>query len=161
MLIVTRDISISHSGIKGQKWGVRRFQNEDGTLTEEGKKRYYTSEGWLTKEGKEENAKFYQNLRKNFDKTLKRAAEELDIKLKEINAKPEYQGIKFWGDDGHAIDNKKNRQYVKEIGKAWTDIYTKHMLKDFGTNPLFSKNGKDWIKYTESYHVYDDLFDDY
>lgn len=29
-----------HFGIKGQKWGVRRFQNEDGTLTEEGKKRY-------------------------------------------------------------------------------------------------------------------------
>lgn len=31
---------ISHSGIKGQKWGVRRFQNEDGTLTNAGKERY-------------------------------------------------------------------------------------------------------------------------
>lgn len=30
---------LSHHGIKGQKWGVRRYQNEDGTLTEEGKKR--------------------------------------------------------------------------------------------------------------------------
>ncbi len=29
-----------HHGIKGQKWGVRRFQNSDGTLTEEGQKRY-------------------------------------------------------------------------------------------------------------------------
>lgn len=29
-----------HYGILGQKWGLRRFQNEDGTLTEEGKKRY-------------------------------------------------------------------------------------------------------------------------
>jgi len=28
-----------HHGIKGQKWGVRRFQNPDGSLTEEGKKR--------------------------------------------------------------------------------------------------------------------------
>lgn len=27
-----------HHGIKGQKWGVRRFQNEDGTLTSAGKK---------------------------------------------------------------------------------------------------------------------------
>lgn len=27
-----------HYGIKGQKWGVRRFQNEDGTYTELGKK---------------------------------------------------------------------------------------------------------------------------
>lgn len=29
-----------HHGIKGQKWGVRRFQNEDGSLTDAGKARY-------------------------------------------------------------------------------------------------------------------------
>ena len=29
-----------HHGIKGQKWGVRRFQKKDGTLTSAGKKRY-------------------------------------------------------------------------------------------------------------------------
>ena len=29
-----------HFGIKGQKWGVRRFQNKDGSLTPAGKKRY-------------------------------------------------------------------------------------------------------------------------
>lgn len=29
-----------HHGIKGQKWGVRRFQNPDGTRTEAGKERY-------------------------------------------------------------------------------------------------------------------------
>ena len=29
-----------HHGIKGMKWGVRRFQNEDGSLTAKGKKRY-------------------------------------------------------------------------------------------------------------------------
>ena len=31
---------LAHHGIKGQKWGVRRYENPDGTLTEEGKKRY-------------------------------------------------------------------------------------------------------------------------
>lgn len=31
---------LSHAGIKGMKWGERRYRNEDGTLTEEGKKRY-------------------------------------------------------------------------------------------------------------------------
>ena len=30
-----------HHGIKGQKWGVRRYQNPDGTRTSEGKKREY------------------------------------------------------------------------------------------------------------------------
>ena len=33
-----------HHGIKGQKWGVRRFQNKDGSLTAEGKKRISRSE---------------------------------------------------------------------------------------------------------------------
>ena len=29
-----------HWGIKGMKWGVRRYQNKDGSLTPAGKKRY-------------------------------------------------------------------------------------------------------------------------
>lgn len=29
-----------HSGIKGMKWGIRRYQNYDGTLTDEGRRRY-------------------------------------------------------------------------------------------------------------------------
>lgn len=35
--------SFAHYGIMGQKWGIRRFQNEDGTLTDAGKKRYGSS----------------------------------------------------------------------------------------------------------------------
>jgi len=31
---------LMHYGTKGQKWGVRRYQNEDGTLTAEGRERY-------------------------------------------------------------------------------------------------------------------------
>lgn len=31
---------LAHHGIKGMKWGVRRFQNKDGSLTNAGKKRY-------------------------------------------------------------------------------------------------------------------------
>lgn len=30
---------LSHHGIKGQRWGIRRFQNKDGSLTPAGKKR--------------------------------------------------------------------------------------------------------------------------
>ena len=34
------ETTLCHYGIKGQKWGVRRFQRKDGTLTAKGKKRY-------------------------------------------------------------------------------------------------------------------------
>ncbi len=35
---------IMHYGIRGQKWGIRRFQNPDGTLTAAGRRRYGTVE---------------------------------------------------------------------------------------------------------------------
>jgi GNAT superfamily N-acetyltransferase len=54
-----------HYGIKGQKWGVRRYQNPDGSLTEAGKKRYFDSRNvqyaFKTAEG-------VQNVVDSFDK---------------------------------------------------------------------------------------------
>ena len=39
IIISRREDHLQHHGISGQKWGIRRFQNEDGTRTEAGKKR--------------------------------------------------------------------------------------------------------------------------
>ena len=40
VVVSSGDGYLSHHGILGMKWGIRRYQNEDGTLTAAGKNRY-------------------------------------------------------------------------------------------------------------------------
>lgn len=55
-----RESDLTHHGIKGQKWGIRRFQNKDGSLTAAGKKR----RGNIPEESKHMSDKTKANLKK-------------------------------------------------------------------------------------------------
>ena len=40
MVVISQSNELYHHGIKGQKWGIRNYQNPDGSLTPEGRLRY-------------------------------------------------------------------------------------------------------------------------
>lgn len=67
---------IAHHGIKGQKWGVRRFQNEDGSLTKAGKERY-NEQNSPNSSDNSENQKFHYGELNHlpYSADLKRSAE--------------------------------------------------------------------------------------
>lgn len=54
--------SLYHFGVKGMHWGVRRYQNEDGSYNSAGKKRYKINPSKPTAEAKKE---YKQNLKNN------------------------------------------------------------------------------------------------
>lgn len=49
--VVVSANELRHWGIKGMKWGLRRYQNPDGSLTPAGRKRYTNPDGTLNKKG--------------------------------------------------------------------------------------------------------------
>lgn len=73
---------LQHHGILGQKWGIRRFQNPDGTLTEAGKKRYGSDSGG-NKSGKKEKNAINKNSAKDDDLTKNNNSKKVRKTLKE------------------------------------------------------------------------------
>lgn len=74
---------LAHHGVKGQKWGIRRYQNADGSLTAEGQKRYYNEDGSISRIGKKiEINNWKSDLKKNIN-DLKQSKKDNKAKLKE------------------------------------------------------------------------------
>ena len=74
-----------HHGILGMKWGVRRYQNSDGSLTAAGRKRYTNPDGTLNKRGQKYYAKESERLRNERKKLA--AQKRTTEKLSKLDAK--------------------------------------------------------------------------
>lgn len=79
--ILTSDGELYHWGVKGMKWGVRRYQNKNGTLTSAGKKRRKSQQKKLTADEKERAARKadLKNRRTMSDADLKKKIERLKM----------------------------------------------------------------------------------
>ena len=83
---IIKNGELYHHGVKGMKWGVRRFQNKDGSLTKAGKRRYA----------------YLDTVRKNEADRYKRMAEGQE---KEFKANKEY--IRYLKSDKGIADAKE------------------------------------------------------
>jgi len=83
---MNNDMILIHHGIKGQKWGVRRYENTDGSLTPAGKKRYdkyHTSDGQLNEKGLKKfgDEDLFRMSRSDRIKAARKKAMKLDGKI--------------------------------------------------------------------------------
>lgn len=127
---------LCHHGILGMKWGIRRFENRDGSLTPAGKARYADdkvggskkSESALTKESlskgpikKAQRKALQKEYRQVVDKCSRKLKSKYDAKQKELEeeAKHLLQKYSFDPDDGGGgrskADEKAGQRYARII----------------------------------------------
>ena len=136
-----------HFGIKGMKWGVRRFQNEDGTLTAAGKKRYggdamrskYADPKSRRKVMSKEDRKEIKSYRDEvFNKTLDQITNSSEYKkakkaMEDSYNRPDHnpddetpEGERFWKMEDKAKETaarEANKAVRQEYGKDIYDYY--------------------------------------
>lgn len=106
-----------HHGIKGQKWGVRRFQNKDGTLTPAGRKRQKQDEGPIHEDySKSHNTKSVKSM----------SDKELRDRINRLNMERQYAQLT-------ASEKSMGRKIVSEVllnvGKELAKEYLKNYAK--------------------------------
>lgn len=125
----THDDYLAHYGIKGQKKGQRRYQNEDGSLTLEGYRHYGIDPNGRSSIAKVNNDK----IRLTIDPShLTRPKGTGPVKYPNIDRDPNKPGTSWFDKYGHATRDNK---YYNEDGKMekYNKMFTKtdEVLKNY------------------------------
>ncbi len=150
--------TLAHHGIKGQKWGVRRFQNEDGSLTEAGERRYAAKSDYKAAKRNYKDTYYEQRVasRGAFGiqglKNYKKAEQNtMDADVARTRAKAEYAKAKAKTDEKG--DEAEFRAYVKSIGKTGLEgSYSDRMSGGRSTamlNDLRARKGEEYAHRVE------------
>lgn len=131
--IVQEEDYLEHHGIKGQKWGIRRYQNADGSLTEEGKRRYDIKEAKIKAKAEKAvakanlkaakiNAKIEKASAKNLKKASKEQAKILKMEMKAAKKEAAYARGKAFGESfASSFGRGFGQQFGEGIGKTFGD----------------------------------------
>lgn len=106
------DDELRHWGIPGQRWGNRRFQNEDGSLTPEGKERYGVGEARSKADAQKAKAKISYSTKKYKADLKSKAKKEADTRT----AREERHRVKEWA----RTERVANREQAKTDSKGTT-----------------------------------------
>ena len=106
---------IVHFGIRGQKWGVRNYQNPDGSLTSKGAARLQAKdEKWVGTKGEKIKAKAQDAVKKDIQKFVKN---ELNPVFKS-NGKLSSESILKYNNKLSELMNKKIGDVKTPSGKV-------------------------------------------
>ena len=111
---------LKHYGILGMKWGVRRFQNKDGTLTPEGKRRYRraTSSDSATKKVKKRSgSKMRKFLEKQAQNNVNRYMKKEDIRNQRLQKRAAELVAKYG--DKYKVEVKGNKIVLTDGKDVW------------------------------------------